>query len=181
MTSELVSYSFITYMVGWLGAIPLGASQITTQFMLLLVIPAFGFGSAAAILVGRAAGTKDYIAVKSAGYINLVLSLAVVVVLGCLMITFMTQLTHWFIKPEQANYAVTLDIVKPLFLLGVITLFFDTLRNTLTGALRGLFDTRFAMYVGLLSLWVIRMPLAYLFGFVWHGGVIGSRGVVSSR
>jgi MATE family multidrug resistance protein len=173
MTGELMSFSFITYMVGWLGAVPLAASQITTQFMFLLIIPAFGFGSAAAILVGRSAGTKDYVAVKAAGYLNLLMSLTVVVVLGSLLIGFDTMLAHWFITPGQKNYTSTINLVKPLFIFGVIALMFDTVRNTLTGALRGLIDTRVPMYVGLLSLWVIRIPLAYLFGFIWHGGVIG--------
>ncbi len=56
----------------------------------------------------------------------------------------------------------------------MLALFFDTLRNTLTGALRGLYDTRMTMFIAILSLWIIRMPLAYLFGFYWHAGIVGT-------
>ena len=173
VSSELIAYSFITYMVGWLGTIPLAVTQISNQFALLLIIPAFGFSQAAAMLIGRAVGSKNYGDVKAAADWNIWLSLAVVLILGIPLIIFTVPLVHLFVTPAQATYLPILDLVRPVIIIGVLAIFFDTIRNTLTGALRGLYDTRITMVVAILSLWIIRMPLAYLFGFVWHGGVIG--------
>lgn len=173
VTGEFLSYSFVTYMVGWLGRVPLAASQITSQFIMLMVIPAFGFSSAASILIGRAMGSKQYHEIEKIGHASLVMSLSVIVGLSMLILLFQHQLIHWFILPDQANYEATVSLVKPLFLIGLGAVFFDTIRNTLTGALRGLFDSRMAMLVALLSLWGIRIPLSYLLGFYGHLGVIG--------
>ncbi|MSP53132.1 MAG: MATE family efflux transporter [Gammaproteobacteria bacterium] len=173
VSSELTAYSFITYMIGWLGVIPLAAGQIVNQFMLLLLIPSFGFSSAAAMLIGRAVGAKDYADVKTAADWNMLLSLGIVVILGIPLIIFTVPLTHLFITATQPHYLAILALLKPVIIIGVLGIFFDTIRNTLTGVLRGLYDTRITMIVAILSLWIIRMPLAYLFGFVWHGGIIG--------
>jgi MATE family multidrug resistance protein len=173
VSSELIAYSFITYMTGWLGIIPLAAGQIVNQFALLLLIPSFGFSASAAMLIGRAVGSKNYTEVKAACNWNIGLSLGVVILLGIPLIIFTVPLTHLFITPEQANYLATLELVKPVIMIGLLSIFFDTIRNTFTGALRGLYDTRITMFVAILALWIIRMPLAYLFGFVWHGGIIG--------
>ena len=173
VSSELTAYSFITYMIGWLGVIPLAAGQIVNQFSLLLIIPAFGFSSAAAMLIGRAVGAKNYADVKAAANWNIVLSLVIVLALGIPLIIFIVPLTQLFVNTAQTNYQITLELVKPVMIIGVLAIFFDTIRNTLTGVLRGLYDTQITMIVAILALWIIRMPLAYLFGFVWHGGIIG--------
>lgn len=173
VSSELMAYSFITYMIGWLGVIPLAAGQIVNQFALLLLIPSFGFSASAAMLIGRAMGEKNYADVKAACDWNIWLSLSVVIVLAIPLVIFITPLTHLFITPTQTNYLATFELVKPVIIIGVLAIFFDTIRNIFTGALRGLYDTRITMLVAILSLWIIRMPLAYLFGFIWHGGIVG--------
>jgi multidrug resistance protein, MATE family len=173
MSSELIAYSFVTYMIGWLGIIPLAAGQIANQFALLLIIPAFGFSSAASMLIGRSAGAKNFADIRAYGEWNIWFALGVVVFLGCLLILFMTSMVHLFITPQQVNYTAISTLVRPVIIIGLLAIFFDTIRNTLTGALRGLFDTRMPMFVAILSLWIIRMPLAYLFGFKWHWGIIG--------
>ncbi len=104
---------------------------------------------------------------------NIMLVQAVVVILGIPLIIFIVPLAHLFITATQPNYLAILELVKPVILIGVLSIFFDTIRNTFTDALRGLYDTRITMLVAILSLWIIRIPLAYLFGFVWHGGIIG--------
>lgn len=173
VSNELIAYSFITYMVGWLGRVPLAVNQIVNQFTLLLLIPSFGFSSAAAILISRAVGSKNYTDIKTTGNANIWLSLGMVLLLGIPLIIFTTPLIYLFVIPTQAHYLPILELVKPVIVISVLALFFDTLRNTLTGALRGLYDTRMTMFIAILSLWIIRMPLAYLFGFYWHAGIVG--------
>jgi MATE family multidrug resistance protein len=52
-------------------------------------------------------------------------------------------------------------------------LIFDGVRNTFIGATRGLFDTKYPMYMGLLAIWLLGVPLSYLLGFIFHLGVVG--------
>jgi len=46
------------------------------------------------------------------------------------------------------------------------------IRNILMGSLRGLLDTKFSMLIGILSIWVVGMPLSYWFAFSLQWGVI---------
>ena len=50
---------------------------------------------------------------------------------------------------------------------------FDSIRNILTGSLRGFRDTKVPMWVGILSTWVFYIPVSYLLGFVFHWGAVG--------
>jgi len=43
-----------------------------------------------------------------------------------------------------------------------------------SGALRGAGDTRFPMVVTAAAIWLVRLPLAYLFALVLGGGLLGA-------
>lgn len=60
-----------------------------------------------------------------------------------------------------------------LFVILAFSQIVDGLRHVLIGVLRGLFDTRFPMYINLLVIWIIGVPLAYFMAFMMHLGVIG--------
>src|SRR5207237_618850 len=71
--------------------------------------------------------------------------------------------------------AAILHFVRPLFILMAITLIFNSMRDVISGSLRGLFDTQFPMRVGLIVMWCLVLPLGYLFAFPLHMNVVGFR------
>lgn len=170
---ELLSFSFITYMVGWLGIIPLAASQVVMQYLMLMLIPAFGLSMAGGVLVGRNMGAKNYTEAFAFGRSSVILSFIMMLIIGTLLLLFSNQLAHFYIKNSGEHYDNLLHIIRILFVISVIAQVFDTLRNTLTGVLRGTLDTKIPMWVGLITIWLVRVPLAYLFGFILHWGVYG--------
>jgi MATE family multidrug resistance protein len=62
--------------------------------------------------------------------------------------------------------------VSLLFVAAVFQLF-DGVQGVITGALRGLGDTRTAMLWNLAGHWLIGLPLGYLLCFRWGLGVVG--------
>ena len=70
--------------------------------------------------------------------------------------------------PEVINLGA-----KILMLAGVFQLS-DGFGICANGALRGAGDTRFTMIVGLSYAWFLFLPLAYLFGRILEGGVVGA-------
>ena len=50
-TSEVLAFSAITIMIGWLGSEELAIQQMAVQYFILLVVPIFALSQASSILV----------------------------------------------------------------------------------------------------------------------------------
>lgn len=170
---ELLSLFFITMMIGWLTKTDLAASQITQQYMLLIIIPFFGISGATSILVGNAAGKKNIDDIKILGDTNTILGILYTLVFMILFIIFHKALLGIFINKNEVDAQQIYSLSVMLMMIRIVGLMFDSVRNVLTGALRGLLDTRYAMIVSVASIWLFRMPLAYFLGFTLSYGVIG--------
>ena len=170
---ELLSFSFVVFMAGWLGKLPLAAMQVAVQFLLLIIIPSYGITIAAGVLVARAIGAKKYLEAKRYGDSGLLLSLIILIIIAIIMNVFPHQLARLYLSANEPHYHELLHTIRILFIIIAASQFFDNIRNSLTGALRGMFDTKVPMLVGLICIWLIRMPSAYLLAFTLDKGVYG--------
>ena len=172
---ELGAFFVMTMMIGWLGADALGAVQVTQQWMYLVVVPIFAMAEAASILVGQSVGAKDYEKLRLINRSSLWLSLGLIGVLDIGFIFFPHFFASFYMNVNQIHNTHIMQLVPPLFMLMAVTLIFNTIRDVVTGSLRGLFDTQFPMRVGLLVMWCLVLPLGYCFAFPLHMNVIGFR------
>tara|TARA_R110000868_G_scaffold84822_4_gene238904 strand:+ start:143 stop:1495 length:1353 start_codon:yes stop_codon:yes gene_type:complete len=173
MGGELVSFFMITLMVGWLSTTQLAAQQIIVQYLMILLMPVYALSQASNIFVAQAVGEKDVVAVKSYGDLSLWIGLVFIVLITIVMSVFPLFFSSLYVKPGQPHAHIILMIMPMLIFVSLIGQVFDTMRNVLTGALRGLLDTKYPMVIGIISIWVLRVPLSYFFGFTLHGGVVG--------
>ena len=172
---ELASFFVITMMIGWLGTNSLAAVQITQQWMFLVVVPVFAMSEAAGILVGQAVGAKAYGDLNLISRSSLILSLGLIGLLDIGFIAFPHFFASFYMNINQAKNAEIMRLIHPLFILMAITLIFNSVRDIISGSLRGLFDTQFPMRAGLFVMWCLVLPLGYLFAFPLHMDVIGFR------
>jgi putative MATE family efflux protein len=166
----LLMTSFMVY--AWL-AIELGtavfaAQRITFNAVLISILPAFGFSIAATTLSGQAlgAGRPDlaertaWVAVRSAALWMAVMGL-VFLFAGEPLLRIFTD------DPEVLRIGVpSLQVIgaaSPLWSVAIV----------LSGALRGAGDTRFPMWITLITGWLIRVPFGYLFGITLGLGLPG--------
>lgn len=171
---ELSSWFLMTLFIGWLGETALAAQQITGQFSMLVIIPVFGFAQASGVLVGQAAGAKRYEEVGRLGRVNIGIGIVFTLIVGLIFISMPKLLSSVYLNIHDPANAETLSLVKWLFVIAAVNLFFDSMRNIITGALRGLYDNRYPMYVSLIVIWLIGVPLGYVFAFHLHWGVFGT-------
>lgn len=172
---ELGAFFVTTMMIGWLGTDALAAVQVTQQWMFLVVVPIFAMSEASGILVGQAVGAKAYHQLSSINYSSVMLSLLLVALVDVGFIFFPHFLASFYLNPSQVKNIAIYHLIKPLFILMAITLFFNSIRDVMSGSLRGLFDTQFPMRIGILVMWGLVLPIGYLFAFTAHWGVIGFR------
>jgi MATE family multidrug resistance protein len=173
ISGEMLSFFVCAAMMGWLGVHALAAYQVVTQYLFLVLIPIFALSQATGVLVGQVYGAKQFEQIKSIGNASLKIAVGISVLTGLILMAFPVLLASAYIDVHDPANASTLSLIKILFIIAATSQLFDAVRNILTGALRGTFDTRYPMYVGLIVIWLIGIPLAYLFGFKVGWGAEG--------
>jgi MATE family multidrug resistance protein len=171
--SEMFSFLVSTTMVGWLGLNSLAAYQVTIQYIILLLIPIFALSQASGILISHTAGEKKFAEIKILGKVSLAITFIITSMVAGLFLLFPEKLASLYLHTQDAKNPTIIHLIILLFAISAATQLFDGFRNVLTGMLRGLFDTRFPMYVGILSIWLLGIPLGYFLAFTLHLGVIG--------
>lgn len=170
---EMLSFFAASTMVGWLGVRSLAAYQVVGQYLFLIVVPLFAVSQASSILIGQACGSKQFHEIKRIGMVCIGVALMLTVIVAVVFISAPKFLASLYLDVHKISNAETVHWIVLLFMVVAFSQIFDAVRNVTTGALRGLFDTRFPMWAGLFVIWIIGIPLAYCFGFILHWGVVG--------
>ncbi len=165
MRFGMISFSTI---VAGLGTLAYAAHQIAITCMSASFMPGFGFGVATTTLVGQRLGAKDLEGAKEsrreAGRISMILMSAV----GLSMVLFARQMMSVFIDDPQV-----IELGVPCIrLLGLLQPFLVGM-HIYSGALKGAGDTRATMVITSLSVWLVRLPLGYLFTRALPWGLTG--------
>jgi len=86
-------------------------------------------------------------------------------------------LPHWlaslYLNLNNPANAYTIHLIRMLFLIVAFNFTVIVIGDMMSGALRGLFDTRFPMWNSLFFSWIFNIPLSYLFAFTFGWGIIG--------
>lgn len=147
------------YIIGRLGTEELAAGNVLVQVMLVAVLPAIGFGIAAATLVGQALGRRDVEDARQWGWDVSKLAVVVLALLGLPGLIAPEYLLAPFIeRPETLAIAV-----DPLRIVAG-SLVFDAVGMVLLNAHLGAGATRRVMVVSTLMQWGMQLPLAWLTG-----------------
>lgn len=167
---ELSTLFLVTIFMGWIGEEALSSQQIMTQITMMLLIIPFGFMQTASMLVGKAYSQYNVILAKQyLFYINFISS-SVLFIGITLVLLFFKKVIAWFlIQSNDVLYSLLLVLIP----ISLLTLIFDNIRNITSGALRGIGDALQPMIYSIICNWLIALPLAYLFSFVFRFGVFG--------
>lgn len=171
MTERVVnstSYAFFMSMVASLGTTLLAGHQIALNIESLAFMPAFGMGVAVTTVLGQAVGSGRYrigeITVKRA----ILFTVSFMLLLGVVFVLFAPQ----GVKVFRATPEV-LRITSVALRVAALEFPFFAFTFILMGALRGAGDTRSPMYINMACIVLLRLPLTYLFAFVFDWGIVG--------
>jgi MATE family multidrug resistance protein len=173
---ELAAMTVSTYYMGHFGATALAATQIVSQYSMLVVMVTLGLSQALSVLTSEAHGRKDFALIKE--YVRssiIALSLFFTIIL-ILFLAMPNYLIHAFVSHDNlANKDEVIHLAVIFIAISGLMLFIDGIRNLLSGALRGLQDSKAPMNIGLFCLWIISLPASYIIAFDFNGGPIGLR------
>ncbi len=165
---EVGVFASASAFAGRLAPVSLAAHQIVLNLAALTFMVPLGLSSAAAVRVGQAIGRGDPVGAGRAGWTALVLGLLFMSAAALAFLSLPRLLVELFTTdPEVVRIGVSLLFIAALFQL------FDGTQGVLTGALRGLGDTRSPMLWNLAGHWLLGLPLGYSLCFFWRWDVQG--------
>jgi MATE family multidrug resistance protein len=161
---------FINVMVAHLGTTALAAFNVVIQLNSIAFMPAFGLGSAGAILVGESIGRRDNGAAR--GYVRLTLTVAAVwmVSVGVRYFALPEPLMRIFAQPG-AQLTQFLELGTVMLTFSAFWQLFDAVGITLSESLRAAGDTTWCMLVRIVLAWLVFIPGAWLLVIQRGGGV----------
>jgi MATE family multidrug resistance protein len=168
LAAEVGVFVLATAMSGMLDPISSASHQIALNMSGLAFMIPLGLSSASAVRVGHAVGSGDRRRASAAGWTGILLTTMVMIASGLTFVLVPAQLIGMF-----STNALVLSVGTSLLLLAALFQLFDGIQAVITGALRGLGDTRTAMAVNLVAHWLIGLPTSYVLCFVLGWGVWG--------
>ena len=155
--------------ISGLGEAELAAHVIGVRIEGITYLPAMAYGAAAATMVGQALGADEKDRAVKAGH-EAALQCGL---FGILITLWFTLGADWIYTNMHEDIAVR-AVGIPAF--RVVGLFQVPLILSIVyfQALRGAGETRFPMYVAMVTTYLVRLPLGYLFGVVFEMGLMGA-------
>lgn len=151
------------YLMGYYGVEALASFQVANQYLTLCLILGFGFTQALTLLVREALYQEQDSQRLVSRLIKTAMGMAIVCnfFIALLFLTYPHFLLCLFINEAQAN-SLFLSYGTGFLALNAGFILLDSIRSILTGALRGLNETKSSMWIGLFSLWLIAVPITLL-------------------
>jgi MATE family multidrug resistance protein len=156
-----------------LGTVAYAANQVAINGWSLSFMPGFGFALAATTLVGQSLGAEDPEGAERRGYTAFRIGAALMTIVGLAFLLFPARIVGFFTNDPQL---ITLGSL-PLQMVGLIQPLLGA-SMIFAGGLRGAGETRYPMMITSLSIWLVRLPLAFLFTLVFGWGLAGAWGAM---
>ncbi|MGY6631793.1 MAG: MATE family efflux transporter [Wenzhouxiangella sp.] len=153
--------------IGQIGTRELAAVNVLMTLGLVIILPAMGFGIAAATLVGNALGRGDGEDARRWGWNVALFTGLLGLVMGVLMLVLGRPVLGLFLVEQE-----TVALAWPALVISALVIGIDGAGMVLLNALLGAGDTRRVMKISVITQWGLFLPLAWLVGPVLGGGLL---------
>ena len=147
----------MTFLVSSFGDVVLASYGIGIRVLSFAIIPCLGFSMATSTLVGQNIGAGQ----KERAFEVVKLSISIIFVsmsfAGAMFFGFAKETLEFFVPTDANVIAEGTIIIKYI----AVTFGFIGVQQVVAGALRGGGSTLLAMFIAIISLWVLRFPVAY--------------------
>ena len=171
--SEMSLMFLITMMTGMLGENAMAASQVSSEFLILAIIPFFAMGEACSITISHVATKARKKELAAISKLSILFTTSFTILIALIFSLFHYELLDVFIdfngKDSLYIYHLSIEILE----VRAVKMLIDGPVKIYTGLLAGIFDTFYPFWTSLLSKWLIAFPLSLLLGFYFDLGVVG--------
>jgi len=160
LDQSIIRLGMLSYMrvVASLGTAAFAAHQVTMNAESISFMPGSGFAVAATTLVGQGLGARDPDRARRDALTAFALAAVLMGAMGLCFLAFPERLVGFFTTDPE----VIARSVSPLRLVGLAQPFLAAMM-VFAGALRGAGDTVSPLVVNAASIWLLRVPLSWVF------------------
>ena len=166
MWSEWWAYEAQALIAGWISVPALAANVVCSNMVTVTYMIPMGLAQAAATVVGSSLGAGKPESARYSAVLAVALTLAVMVSLALLVLSFRESLLSLYGDDVREPLGQALTVVAGFCIV-------DGLQGVLEGILRGMRMQQVAVKFKLIAMLAIRLPLGFLFGLLFGGGVSG--------
>jgi MATE family multidrug resistance protein len=174
-------FSSAAFLMGLIGPAELGGHTVALQVAALAFQIPFGVGQAVTIRVGYHFGAGDRPAINRAGSAALVMALGYMALPAGLMLLAPRLVLSLYVDPDAAQNAAMVGFAVQYLAAAAAFQMFDGIQAVMSGALRGLQDTRVPMLLALAGYWIFGFGTSAILAFrtplgglgVWIGLAVG--------
>jgi putative MATE family efflux protein len=148
----------MTFLVATFGTLTIAAYGIGSRILSFVIIPAMGLSMATSTLVGQNMGAKKLDRVGKIVKLSSLISFIFLTFVGIIVFFFANRISALFIPGEIEIIRSSALFIKIM----ALGFGFIGIQRALSGALRGTGNTMVSMILSIISLWVLRFPLAYI-------------------
>lgn len=146
------------------AALPIGMTAESIAFM-----PGLGYSMAATALVGQSLGAKRTDVASRYAWMATAQACGIMTVMGIVFYVLAYPFAHWFTR-DPLVVKVAADYLR----INAYSEPFLALAMVLSGAFQGAGDTRTPTWITFVSMWLLRLPLAYLLALHWGYQTLGA-------
>jgi putative MATE family efflux protein len=171
-SGQMFSRSLMSAVMMWIvatcGTAAVAAYGVGMRFHMIILMPLFALGGAAATMVGQNLGAGKPDRAHHAAWVATVIGMLFMVVAAVIMMLFAPTLIRVFNRePDVVQIGARyLQIVSPFYV-------FAALGIVLGRALNGAGDSMSPMVITILSLWGLQVPLAVYLSRIWQPATQG--------
>lgn len=165
---EVAGFGAATIMASHLGPVSLATHEIVLNCAAYTYMVPLGISASAAVAVGHAIGAGDKAQAGRAGYMAIALGAGFMALMACCFLLFPRAiLSIWSHNRQVLALGVRIFVLVAAFEI------FDGVQAVTTGALRGMGETRFPMWMNLGAYWAFGLPLGGVLCFVLGWQLVG--------
>ena len=149
--------------LGHLSSDAIAANSVASTFYQYMKVVVLAMSSASSVMMGKAVGKGDLDEVKAAARTLSVLDVGIGMILGAVL--YFTKdflLAQYTLSPTATQLAEQLIIIMAIVMVGMAYQM-----PVGSGIIRGAGDTKFSLYVNMISTWGIVLPLSLSAAFWW--------------
>lgn len=173
MLAETGLFAASAVMMGWLGKLSLAAHSIALEITAVFFMVHLGLANAATVLVGRAKGRGDPVALRAVARASVILSLGFAFATMLIYWLFAEQMVGLFLRPDDPERHLIVPVGITLLMVAALFQLADAGQAMAMGFLRGIHDTKQPMVIAAVSYWLVGLPASYGLGFVAGMGGVG--------
>ena len=163
--TEMGMFFASSLLMGLIGTSALAAHAVAGQTYAVVFMVPVGIAQAAAVRVGRAAGSQDAAGVTRAGWVAISVSAGYAIVPATMFWFFGGAIASLFLNPQLLDNMTTIALAVSFLAIAALFQFADAIGIVARGALMGLKDTRGPMLIVLIGYWGMGLPIAAFLGF----------------